>query len=290
MKVAGFTIVRNAVRLDYPIVEAIMSILPLCDEVIVAVGASDDGTLELVKGIRSGKIKIIETVWDDSQREGGKTLALETDKAFATIPTDADWCFYIQADEVLHEQYYPVVRQAMQRYKDDRAVDGLLFNYRHFYGSYDYLGNSWNWYRREIRIVRNDKNIFSYRDAQGFRKKPNRKLKVKLMEAYIYHYGWVRDPRAMQRKQEAFSYFYHDDKWLEKNLAKSEEFDYGQVDSLEAFEGTHPQVMTDRIKRLNWKFDHDVSKNKLAPRERLKRLVSRLLGRRVGEYKNYTRI
>ena len=94
MKVAGFTIVRNAVRLDYPIVEAIMSILPLCDEVIVAVGASDDGTLELMKGIRSEKIKIIETVWDDRQREGGKTLALETDKAFAAIPTDADWCFY----------------------------------------------------------------------------------------------------------------------------------------------------------------------------------------------------
>lgn len=290
MKVAGFTIVRNAVRLDYPIVEAIMSILPLCDEVIVAVGASDDGTLELVKKIRSGKIKIIETVWDDGQREGGRALALATDKAFAAIPADVDWCFYIQADEVLHEQYYPVVRQAMQRYTGDRRVDGLLFNYRHFYGSYDYLGNSWNWYRREIRIVRNDKNIFSYRDAQGFRKKPNRKLKVKLIEAYIYHYGWVRDPRAMQRKQEAFSRFYHDDKWLEKNLAKSEEFDYHQVDSLEAFEGTHPQVMTDRIKRLNWKFDHDVSKNRLAPRERLKRLISRLLGRRVGEYKNYTRI
>lgn len=290
MKVCGFTIVRNAVRLDYPIVEAIMSILPLCDEVIVAVGTSDDGTLELVKGIYSEKIKIIETVWDDRQREGGRTLALETDKAFAAIPTDADWCFYIQADEILHEQYYPVIREAMQRYKDVKGVDGLLFHYKHFYGSYDYLGSSWNWYRREIRIIRNNKDIFSYRDAQGFRRKPNRKLKVKLMEAYIFHYGWVRDPRAMQRKQAAFSHFYHDDKWLEENLAKSQEFDYSQVDSLEPFEGTHPLVMADRIKRLNWKFDHDVSKNRLAPRERLKRLVSQLLGRRIGEYKNYTLI
>ena len=179
MKVCGFTIVRNAVRLDYPIVEAIMSILPLCDEVIVAVGTSDDGTLELVKGIYSEKIKIIETVWDDRQREGGRTLALETDKAFAAIPTDADWCFYIQADEILHEQYYPVIREAMQRYKDVKGVDGLLFHYKHFYGSYDYLGSSWNWYRREIRIIRNDRNIFSYRDAQGFRKKPNKKLSPK---------------------------------------------------------------------------------------------------------------
>ncbi len=287
MKVCGFTIVRNAVRLDYPVIEAITSILPLCDEIIVAVGKSDDTTLELVKQIRSTKIRIIETVWDDSQRVGGRTLALETDKAFAAIPIDADWCFYIQADEVLHEQYHPAVVEAMQRYKDDVRVEGLLFNYRHFYGSYDYLGSSWSWYRHEIRIVKNNRNIFSYRDAQGFRKKPNEKLNVKMIDAFMYHYGWVRDPRAMQSKQQAFSHFYHDDKWMEENFVKAQEFDYTQIDSLERFEGTHPQVMQDRIKRLNWKFDHDPSKNKLAVRERIKRLVSQLLGRRVGEYRNY---
>jgi glycosyltransferase involved in cell wall biosynthesis len=287
MKVSGFTFIRNAIKLDYPVVEAIQSILPLCDEVIVAVGNSDDGTLDLVKSIPSGKIRIIETIWDDTQRVGGRTLALETDKALAAVSEEADWCFYIQADEVVHEQYYAAIVEAMTLYKDDRMVDGLLFNYRHFYGSYDYVGNSWNWYRHEIRIIRNDRSIFSYRDAQGFRKKPNEKLRVKLVDAWIYHYGWVRDPRAMQRKQRAFTHLYRDDKWIEANVAKSEEFDYGQVDSLELFTGSHPQVMEDRIRRLNWKFDHDLSQNKLALRERLKRLVSKILGRRVGEYKNY---
>ena len=155
MKICGFTIVRNAIRLDYPIVEAITSILPLCDLFIVAVGNSDDDTLELIKSIPSEKIRLIETIWDDRQREGGRTLALETDKALAAIPTDVDWCFYIQADEVLHEHYHPVVLEAMQRYSDVDAVEGLLFNYKHFYGSYDYLGNSWKWYRREIRIFKN---------------------------------------------------------------------------------------------------------------------------------------
>jgi hypothetical protein len=287
MKVCGFTIVRNAVQLDYPVVEAITSILPVCDEMIVAVGDSSDATLQLIQSIHPEKIRVIETRWDDTLREGGRTLALETDKAYAAVPQDADWCFYIQADEVLHEQYIPAVREAMSRYLANRNVEGLLFNYRHFYGSFDYVGASWRWYRHEIRIIRNNKKIFSYRDAQGFRKKPNNKLNVRLIDAEIYHYGWVRDPRAMRRKLAAFSQLYHDDAWLEQYLPKEEEFDYNSVDSLERFTGTHPSVMQDRIKRLNWKFDHDLSKNRLTFRERLKRVLSGLVGFRVGEYKNY---
>lgn len=288
MRVCGFTIIRNAVKLDYPVVEAIRSILPICDEVVVAVGQSEDNTLGLIRNIDQQKIRIVETVWDDTKREGGHVLALETDKAFAAIPQDADWCFYIQADEVLPEQYLTEVRETMARHLDDRRVEGLLFNYRHFYGSYDYVGTSWKWYRREIRIVRNDNSIFSYRDAQGFRKRPNQKLKVKLVNAEIYHYGWVREPKAMRRKQLAFSQLYHDDQWLEANVPKEEEFDYSQIDSLARFTGKHPAVMEERIRRLNWKFDHDLSKNRLSLREKLKRIASLLLlGYRVGEYKNY---
>ncbi len=283
MKVAGFTIVRNAIKYDYPVVEAITSLLPLCDEFIVAVGNSEDDTLDLVLSINSPKIRIIQTIWDDSLREGGRVLAAETDKAFQAISPDADWCFYIQADEVLHENFHDSIHKSMIRYKEDPAVEGLLFNYKHFYGSYDYIGESWNWYRREIRIVKNQKDIFSYRDAQGFRKKPNKKLNVKLINAYIYHYGWVRDPRAMQRKQRAFSSLYHDDSWVDEHVAKANEFDYSQVDSLGLFRETHPAVMKQRIEQKNWKFDFDVSKKNYSLKERLKRLV----GIRIGEYKNY---
>lgn len=287
MKVCGFTIIRNAVKLDYPIVEAIRSILPLCDKVIVAVGKSDDNTLQIVRAIDPNKIQVIETVWDDSQRAGGRVMSLETDKAFAAVSADVDWCFYLQADEVLHEKYHAAVRAAMQKNLEDPTVDGLLFQYRHFYGSYDYVGASWKWYRREIRIVRNNKQIFSYRDAQGFRKRPNEKLRVRLLDAEIFHYGWVREPKAMRRKQEAFSQLYHDNQWIKEHIPKAEEFDYSQIDSLEQFTGTHPKVMEDRIRRLNWDFDHDLSKNTLTMREKLKQLASRLLGYRIGEYKNY---
>lgn len=287
MKVSGFTIIRNAVKYDYPVVESVTSVLPLCDEFVVAVGNSSDNTLELIRSINSPKIKIIETVWDDTLREGGRTFALETDKAFQAVSKDCDWAFYIQADEAVHEKYYPAIREAMEKYKSDLSVDGLLFHYKHFYGSYDYVGESWRWYRREIRIVRNDKDIFSYRDAQGFRKKPNEKLRVKLIDAYIYHYGWVKDPRAMQNKQQDWNKFYHDDQWIETNIAKAEEFDYTNVDSLAHFTDTHPKALIERIGQKNWKFDYDITRKNYSFKEKLKRFIHSFTGYRIGEYKNY---
>src|SRR5689334_19405062 len=102
MKVSGFSFIRNAVKYKYPIEEALRSILPLCDEIVVAVGRSEDNTRELVASI-DPKIRILDTVWDDSLREGGKVLAVETDKAYRALDPNSDWCVYIQGDEVLHE-------------------------------------------------------------------------------------------------------------------------------------------------------------------------------------------
>src|SRR3978361_1653931 len=99
MKISGFTIIKNAVINDYPIVEAITSILPVVDEMIVLIGDSSDATKELVQSINSEKIKIFDSVWDQSLRKGGEVLAVETNKAFALIDPQSTWAFYIQADE-----------------------------------------------------------------------------------------------------------------------------------------------------------------------------------------------
>ncbi|MCK9206346.1 MAG: hypothetical protein M0P66_04465 [Salinivirgaceae bacterium] len=286
MKVTGFSFIRNGQKFDYPFVEAIQSILPLCNDFVVAVGKSDDNTLELVKQIDPTKIRIVETVWDDSLREGGRVLAVETDKAFKAISPDTDWCFYIQGDEVVHEKYHPEIKTAMEKWVNQPKVDGLLFNYKHFYGSYDYVGSSFKWYPKEIRIVRNNKSIYSYRDAQGFRKGDNEKLRVKPIGAYVHHYGWVKDPRAMQMKQETFNKLWHSDQWVEKNVAKAETFDYSVIDALERFNGSHPQVMGKRILEKNWKFDRDLSLNRLSFKDRFKKFMLRNLGIFIG-YKNY---
>ena len=167
MKVCGFTIVRNAIKYGYPVVESIKSVLPLCNQMIVAVGNSDDGTLDLIKKIGNEKIIIIETEWDDTLTEGGRVLAFETNKAMDAISDDYDWCIYIQADEVVHEKYHPVILRGMEQNADQPDVEGLLFNYLHFWGTYDYVGVSRNWYRREIRVIRNNKRIRSFRDEIG---------------------------------------------------------------------------------------------------------------------------
>jgi hypothetical protein len=287
MFVSGFTFVRNAVKFDYPVQEAIRSILPLCDEVVVAVGNSEDGTLELIQRIDSPKIRIIKTVWDDSLREGGRVLAVETDKAFKAISPEADWAFYIQGDECLHEDGIPAIRQAMEKYQEDDRVDGLLFHYRHFYGSYDYVGDSRKWYRKEIRVIKNNFHIRSYRDAQGFRKDDGSKLRVKPVNAYIHHYGWVKHPKDMMAKQQSFHRMWHDDAWVEKNVPQGEQFDYSGIDSLQRFTGTHPDVMQERIQRINWDLGFDPSRKNYTFKLRLLLLIEKLTGWRPGEYKNY---
>jgi hypothetical protein len=287
MKVSGFTFIKNALIYDYPVVEAIQSILPICDEVVVAVGKSDDNTLQLMDSIDKSKVRIIETVWDENQRKGGRVLALETDKAFAAISQDSEWAFYIQGDEAVHEKYLDSIYEGMNKYKEDKRVDGLLFKYLHFYGSYDYVGDSSKWYSNEIRVIRNDKSFYSFRDAQGFRKGNEELLKVKTLDACIYHYGWVKEPVAMQRKQENFNKYWHEDEWLEKNVAKAEEFDYKtNLSRLTRFEGTHPKVMEKRINAKNWKFEYDISFNRTTTKERMKSLLKNYIGIDTS-YKNY---
>ncbi|PJJ80141.1 glycosyltransferase family protein [Mucilaginibacter auburnensis] len=291
MKVAGFTFIRNAVKNDYPIVEAITSILPLCDEFVVALGNSDDETEQLVKGINSPKIKIINTVWDDSIRDGGAVFAAETDKAFAVISSDADWAFYIQGDECVHEKYHALIKKEMEQNLNDRAVDGLLFKYLHFYGSYDYYGHSRRWYRREIRIVRNDKDVRSYRDAQGFRWADNSKLNVKLIDAYIYHYGWVKPPSGLAAKLRNFNKFYHDDEWMKENLPETFTFDYSHKnpDRLVHFTGTHPAVMHKRLEATNWNLEIDLKalRKQMPFRRKVLQKIEDLTGWRISEYRNY---
>ena len=271
MKVSGFTFIRNAIKLDYPIVEAIQSILPICDEVVVAVGNSEDSTLELIQSIDPVKIRIIETIWDDNLRENGAVLALETNKAFQAIDSESDWAFYIQGDEVIHERYLETIRNAMIYYQNRNDIDGLLFNYLHFYGSYDYVGASSKWYREEIRVIKNNKSIYSFNDAQGFRKGENQKLNVAKIQAYVYHYGWVKEPKAMQQKQESFNRLWHDDQWINENVSKSISFEYEEhVSQLSIFQDTHPKVMRNRINNKNWKFDYDISRNKRSLKDQFK--------------------
>ncbi len=287
MKITGITIIKNALINDYPIIEAITSILPVVDEMIVSIDKGEDETDALIKSILSDKIKIVYSEWDMGLRKSGSVLAVETNKALQHVSADTDWVFYIQGDEVLHEKYHANILLAAKQYLPDTRVEGLLFNYLHFYGTYNYIGDSRRWYNKEVRVIRHNRNIQSYRDAQGFRLE-NKKIKVKQIDAFIYHYGWVKSPAQMSAKQKHVSRYWNEESEGWQNYIKTEEvYNFKDFDSLTKFSGTHPQVMQKRVQEQNWDPGIDISKKKFTLKEKLLYWLEKKTGLRPFEFRNY---
>ena len=289
MKVCGFGFVRNAVKYSFPVVESVKSILPVCDKFIISVGESEDNTLDLVQSIDSDKLEIIHSVWDDRLRKGGEVLAIETNKVFDAIPEEYDWVFYMQADEIVHEKFLGTIREAMEKYVDQPEVEGFLFKYLHFFGSFRYVADSRSWYRREVRVIRNDKNIRSFRDAQGFRKN-GKQLRVRALDVFIYHYGWVKHPKIMRDKALNNRRYWHPDEDIESGTYKQfhkEQFDFTKVDSIREFDGDHPAVIKGLIKKMNWDIKLDIHKKQFDLRNKLLHWIEKQTGKRLFEYKNY---
>ena len=284
MKVSGFTFIKNAVKYDFPFIESITSILPICDEFIIVHGDSEDNTSKIIESIDSPKIKVYNTVWNPELRKGGLILSEQTNIALSK--TTGDWCFYIQGDEVVHEKYLDTIKKEMIENLEDTTVEGLLFNYLHFYGSYKYVATSRQWYRREIRVVRNNIGVQSFKDAQGFIIN-NRKLNVKLIDAYVYHYGWARPSEVMQKKVKYFHSLWHSKDWIEKNVPDKVEFDFNTTETIKTFQGTHPRVMDNRTKECVSNFNLDTKEIKKSFVRKLLDLTEQLTGHRIGEYKNY---
>ncbi len=309
MTISGFTMVRNATKLYYPIKQAIASILPLVDEFVVALGEGDpdDRTLEEIRSIGSDKVRIIPTVWDLDQYPRGMEHAHQTDIAKAAC--SGDWLFYLQSDEVVHEEDLPRIRQRCEELLHEYSVEGILFKYRHFWGDYDHYITSHAWYANEIRIVRNDLDIHSWESAQSFRripgfdgvhyrrKKGTAKLKVARVDATIYHYGWVRPPHYMQEKRKAFATIHNGREKAEEAFRRErEEFDFGNLSQLSVYRGTHPAVMQDRIQQFNWADQLERHRQQTTMRHKHELLKYRLLtfieqqflgGRQIMSFKNY---
>ncbi|MBV7528564.1 glycosyltransferase family 2 protein [Chitinophaga sp. sic0106] len=300
MKVSGFSYMRNSFTYGYPVIQSITSVLPLVDEFIAVVGKSDDGTREAIAAIGSPKIRIIDTEWDPAMTKGGKIFAQQANIGLKAIAPDADWAFHIQSDEVIHEKDIPEIRQAMQEHLHDKKVDGFLFPFYHFIGDYKHIGPTRKWHSKEIRITRNDQKVFSYRDSQGFRlydseaaymedeRKNGTKLKVKMLDARVYHYSYCRNPYLLSGKLKKFGSYYSQGSASPEFSKEAEAFDFhGVIDILAPFEGTHPAVMNEVIAKQNWEFKYDPSRGRFKPRHRVLHEIEKITGWRIGEYKNY---
>jgi hypothetical protein len=284
-RVSGFTIVRNAITLDFPVVASIRSLLPVCDEVVVNVGRSDDQTLELIRSIGDPKVRILETEWDMTIRN--RVLGDETLRAMRACRHP--WGIYIQADEVLHERGAEELAAAIARHDADRQVEGLLVRYLHFYGDMDTIAVNRRWYRREVRAVRLDPvlDIRPYQGAQGFRVGPElRKIRARLTGAEMFHYGWARPTQALKAKRETNRVIYP---WSREREARRPLLPW--FPGLTRFAGSHPAVAREWVDARR----HDVERRVEPPhfepeflRFYASDIIERLTGARVFEFRNYT--
>ena len=293
MKLSGFSYIRNGLELGYPFLESFKSALPVCDEFIIAVGDSSDGTREAIEALNSPKIKIIDTVWDMALRKDGKIFAQQTNIALDNVT--GDWALHIQADEVLHEKDTPKIRRAIEEADADERVDGFIQPFLHFWGNYHYIRNSRRVHRYEVRIFRNRGLIRSFRDSQGFRKyssieaykagENGKKLAVKKLEVPVYHYNAVRPVSQMKKKVIAFDSAYTDA--IDEKDERYSEFDYQKIDRLERFNGSHPELMKNRIEQMEDDFIFDPKKAVWTTKDRIMQPIEDFLGFKFGEYKNY---
>ncbi len=295
MKISGFTFAKNADSLYYPIRESIVSVLPLCDEFIAVIGTGDekDRTRRIVESIGDPKIRIIDTVWKEKEEIGDHVFRQQANLGLAQCT--GDWCFHIQPDEVVHEDHCPAIRARCEELLEKKDVEGLLFRFRHFWADYDHFQRNHKWFTHEIRIVRNGLGIESYRDSQSFRRN-GRKLRVAPVDADIFHYGWVRPPGVMQRKRVLFTAAAQGATGArEFHGADPELFDYGPLNRLPVFKGTHPAVMKEWIGKMDWKtrLDYQGTSKKRFAHDKFKYTVLTFLeqnifgGRQIGGFKNY---
>jgi hypothetical protein len=283
VKVSGFTIVRNAIKLDFPVEASIRSILPLCHEVVVNVGRSEDETLDLVRSIGDPRIRILETEWDMTRRN--TVLGIETLRAMRACAHP--WGVYIQADEVLHERGAGEIAEAMQRLDGDPRVQGLLVRYLHFYGGFDTIATHRRWYRWEVRAMRLDPalDIRPYQGAQGFRVGPDhRKIRARLTGAEMFHYGWARPAHALREKRELGKTMYP---WRDADDRRPL---LAWVPGIRPFCGTHPASAARWIEARR-----SDPERMIAPRQfrwrfvryYISEAIERLTGIRVFEFRNY---
>ena len=273
MKVSGFTFLRNGVKLGYPFVESIRSVLPIVDEFVIALGPSPDGTEEKLRAIGDDKIRILHTQWNEKMRSDYsiKGFVYGQQKSIAQFNCTGDWAFYLEGDELVHEDDLPKIRAAMEKYLDDERVEALVFDYLHFYGNANTYAWSPRWYRTAPRILRNTipawgpKGLFfTVLDTQ----KKMRYPRAAHAGATIYHYGWVRSEAQMQLKTEEV-------KKLGRNTTPMTT--YADIDpaTLRLFEGTHPKIVQDWLPREKGLFQADPN-HRLSFREKKHRAMLKL--------------
>jgi len=253
MRVSAFTFIKNGQILGYPFIQSIQSILPIVDEFVINVGESEDDTLVLIQSIKDPKIRIIQSKWNDNMHDRGYVYGQQ--KMIAQFNCTGDWAFYIEGDEIYHEDDLDKIKASMQAHVDNPEVEALVFDFYHFYGNANSYLDSPGWYRSEARIIKN--SIRTYAPDGLFwlvldSNKKGRYPKTKHTGARCYHYGWVRSEEQMNLKSEKVQQYWG---------GEPAKIDYSQMDQsiIKKFTGAHPKIAQDWLPKEKGIYQADPS-------------------------------
>jgi hypothetical protein len=251
MKVSGFTFIKNGQILGYPFLESIQSILPIVDEFVINVGESEDDTFALIQSIESDKIRIIQSKWNDSMQDRGYVYGQQ--KMIAQFNCTGDWAFYVEGDEVYHEDDLDKIKASMQTHVDNPNIEVLIFDFYHFYGNANSYLDSPGWYRSEARIIKNSVRSYAPDGLFWLVLESNKKGRypwAKHTGVNCYHYGWVRSEDEMNLKSVKVQKYWG---------GKPVKIDYSQMDQsiIKQFSGTHPSVVQDWLQKVEGVFQVD---------------------------------
>ncbi len=247
--VSGLTIIRNGVRLNYPFIEAIRSALPICDEYVVVAGDSDDETLEHLAMLDDDRVRVIHTEWSPLVNPRKYLLAQQTNIGLGFCR--GRWCLYLQGNEILHEKALPGLRSLMETHADNGLIEAMLVERLTFWSDYEhYVAAYPRRFKYTARIIRPNIGTYSIRDGMSFAVFDDFSTRGRYPKAIdtgadLYRYDYVHSVEQQARK---FADAVH-----RSGTSVQADADYYYQhyprQFIARFEGTHPAVMSGRMRR-----------------------------------------
>lgn len=250
MKLAGISIIKNAVKYDYCFEESIRSMQQVCDAVIVAYVESEDDTFERLINMQNDNLYIIQLTDKDWNLYPDKhRLSYITNIAIQHADRlGFPYVFSCQADEVVHESSYDSIRKFVESGKDAAIIKRINL----WKTPYQELNVPHDRQPCNTQVLRLAKSSFrAYDDAESLGLNRNHDIEY-LDDVVLIHYGFVRKKEVMKGKiinmqQGVFGMANYDSK-LDQCDVFNPDLWFNPETELKEISITHPKLMENWIK------------------------------------------
>lgn len=241
----GVLFIRNGEQFDYCYRQAIDCLYQLCDKVVILDAGSDDGTADILKEYECENIMVIclgEEEW--GKQQGREKLSYFQNLALAFL--DTDYYFLLQGDEIIHQDSFSFIREAIET-----GEDGIVCKRINLWRDCNsYINVPENRQPCSTHVIRLAKTNFkSVGDGESISANAISKY---VNNIRIYHYGFVRKKEVMRGKvinmqKNVFQLSNYDPKLDQSEIFNSELWFSGE--ELSPITEEHPTFIKEWIKK-----------------------------------------